>query len=405
MGAALRPIGSTVLGYPSSGRYQEYHQRLAQFAEGTCGVADLRATGHAVRLDGIRAMMAAGLDSVPINTFSFLDPMLDTALMLGALPPRFDSGNSTRIDIIEYLAATRGSGDSRPLERRPWYETNHWYSVPEIDSDTRFSLDPTTLLLELAEARTYAPNRIFRPVVIGPITFLALARSTSGRTFDPLSRLKQVLGEYRKLLAVLAEANVPWVQFDEPIASQNAFTTSIAAAYRELGAASARPAIVVAAPSSPPSAIRQLATTTVEGLVVDVANANHPETSYRDKNLVLGAIDGRGVRRTDLRLALTTLTSWRGRARSISVSSNCSLRHLPYDVSVETQLEPALRNNLAFADQKLSEVVALQQALDSEGDDADEAFAASDAALQKRASVSQWALEDVELRLHGAGYF
>lgn len=405
MGAALRPIGSTVLGYPSSGRQQELHQSVTQCEMSAGGVDRVRDVSRAIRIDGYHAMLAAGLDSMPVNTFSLLDPMLDTAIMLGALPPRFAAGDNSHMDAVQYLAAIRGRSGIKPLQRRPWDGSKHVYSAPEIDRDTRFMLNPTKLLFELDEARNHGPLAACRPAVIGPVTFLAQAQSASLSSFDPLTRMDDVLNEYRKLLTLLGEANVPWVQFDEPSASQVDLAPIITAVYAELSSVTLRPAILLATPSAPSATLNQLGDTAIEGLVIDVATGNQPGPHLPDINLVLGAVDGHSIRRTDLRAAFATLMAWRGRARSISVSSNCSLQHLPYDVSVETQLEPILRNNVAFADQKLSEVVALQLALDSEGDAADEAFAASDAALRKRSLVSRWELADLERRLQGAGYF
>src|SRR5690606_606675 len=91
-----------------------------------------------------------------------------------------------------------------------------------------------------------------------------------------------------------------------------------------------------------------------------------------DKTIVAGLIDGRNVWRTDLRHAAAVGATLLGLADHVAVSTSCSLLHVPVDLATEpvddrpggpTGLDPAVRERLAFARQKLDEVVALGTAL------------------------------------------
>src|SRR5699024_6842267 len=132
------------------------------------------------------------------------------------------------------------------------------------------------------------------------------------------------------------------------------------------------PALLVATYfAEPVESLPALASTDIESIALDLTRGARAETArgipgLGEKSLILGAVDGRNVWRTDLRTALADLEQWQGVARELSVATSCPLLHVPYDVSRETGLDAGLQENLAFADQKLTEVVALQQALNGD---------------------------------------
>ena len=136
-----------------------------------------------MRRDTWSSLAAAGLDSVPVNTFSYYDQMLDTAVMLGALPAR---AAQVPDDLDRYFAAARGNNDVAPLEMTKWFDTNYHYLVPEIEPATKFTLNPDKVLSELKEALEQGIPA--RPVVIGPITFLLLSKAVNGGG-APIERL------------------------------------------------------------------------------------------------------------------------------------------------------------------------------------------------------------------------
>jgi 5-methyltetrahydropteroyltriglutamate--homocysteine methyltransferase len=271
------------------------------------------------------------------------------------------------------FAAARGTQDVAPLEMTKWFDTNYHYLVPELGPETTFTLHLDALLAELAQAR--AAGVALRPVLVGPVTYLLLAKPTVDG-FAPLDLLEPLLDAYARLLVRLAEAGATWVQLDEPAFAADRTPAELAAlehAYARLGALEGRPAILVASYFGDPGpALPVLAAAPVEGLALDLMSA--PGTAavlaglpgLADTRLVAGLVDGRNVWRTDLTAALATAEQLRGLARELVVSTSCSLLHVPYDLDAEPDLDPAVRDRLAFARQKVREVVLVARALDGE---------------------------------------
>jgi 5-methyltetrahydropteroyltriglutamate--homocysteine methyltransferase len=409
------PIGATVLGFPRIGRDRELKKALDSYWSGKIDSAELERVSTAVRLDGLKTMAAAGLDTVPVNTFSWYDHMLDAAVLVGAVPPRFagieGADTLAEFDAARYFAMARGTAEVPPLEMTKWFGTNYHYLVPEIGPDTTFVLDAAKPLAEFREARARGIDA--RPVIVGPYTFLALAKSddTAPDGFAPLDRLTDLVDVYVDLLHTLGVAGVDWVQLDEPALVLDLHAEQVEQVrrtYERLSAVPVRPSILVATYfADPAEALPALVASGVEAIGLDVLHGPTPErvrglAGIEQTGLVLGAIEGHNIWRADLRATLAAVQAWSGIGATQSVGTSCSLLHVPYDAERETGLAPELRDSLAFADQKLAEVVAVQRALDnaSEGviDDA-AAFAASDDALAQRAQIAHLVNTDVTGRL------
>jgi 5-methyltetrahydropteroyltriglutamate--homocysteine methyltransferase len=146
-------------------------------------------------------------------------------------------------------------------------------------------------------------------------------------------------------------------------------------AYHRLGTLTQRPALMVSTYFGEiGEALPVLAGSPVEAIGLDfVAGPGNREALAQvgglgGRTLVAGVVDGRNVWRTDLPAALATCASLLGLADQLVVSSSCSLLHAPLDLRAETSLAPELTGRLAFARQKVDEVVALGRAL-TEGRD------------------------------------
>ncbi|MGW5438284.1 5-methyltetrahydropteroyltriglutamate--homocysteine S-methyltransferase [Nocardia asteroides] len=374
------PFTATVLGLPRVGPRRELKRATEAYWAGRADAGHLRDVARTLRAAQFAELRAAGLDSVPVGTFSYYDQMLDTAALLGALPHRV-AGIADPLD--RYFAAARGTDTVAPLEMTKWFDTNYHYLVPEIDAATTFSLHPEPLLAELAEAIQLGVPA--RPVVIGPLTFLKLAKSADGAALD---RLPELLPLYRDLLARLAGAGAQWLQIDEPVLVTDLTEAELGLVrdtYAALSAAADRPAILVATYFGDPGpALTALADTAIDGIALDLT-AGTAVPGLAGKLLVAGVVDGRNVWRTDLDAALGTLDELRGRAEGVAVSTSCSLLHVPYSLAPETGLDERLRSWLAFGAEKVDEVRILATA-SAEGADAvaTELAAARTAAATRR---------------------
>lgn len=381
-----QPFTATITGSPRIGPRRELKRATEGYWAGRTSRSDLESVAAGLRHDTWSGLAAAGLDSVPINTFSYYDQMLDTSALLGALPARVGAISD---ELDRYFAAARGNDDVAPLEMTKWFDTNYHYLVPEIGPSTRFSLHPEKVLSELKEAQQQGISA--RPVIIGPVTFLLLSKAVDGAG-PPIERLQELMPIYSELLSLLADGGAQWVQFDEP-----ALVTDISpdapalaeAVYKTLGAVANRPAIHVATYfGDPGAALAGLARTPVEAIGVDLvygpdtAVAAVPELA--GKTLVAGIVDGRNIWRTDLQAALSKLATLLGPAGTVAVSTSCSTLHVPYSLEPETDLDDNLRSWLAFGAEKVREVVVLARALREGRDAVADEIEASNAAVASR---------------------
>jgi 5-methyltetrahydropteroyltriglutamate--homocysteine methyltransferase len=370
--ASPRPeVGATVLGYPRIGPRRELKRALEDYWVGRIDSGALADTARQLRAATCTELAAAGLDSVPGNTFSYYDHVLDTAVLVDAVPPRFRELGLSELDT--YFAMARGHERVAPLELTKWFDTNYHYLVPELVPDTRFRLTGDKPVAEFTEARELGVTT--RPVLLGPVTFLLLAKPAQGAPagFTPLELLEPLLDCYATVLGRLAVAGAEWVQLDEPAFVADRTDTELGAlrrAYTRLAALPTRPNLLVAGYFGRlDRALPVLASTAVEAIGVDLVSA--PGTveeiattaGLRDKTVVAGVVDGRNIWRTDLAAALSTCVTLLGSVGELAVSTSCSLLHVPYDLDAETGLDPALTERLAFARQKVDEVVLLGRAL------------------------------------------
>ncbi|TDW23761.1 5-methyltetrahydropteroyltriglutamate--homocysteine S-methyltransferase [Kribbella kalugense] len=358
---------TTVLGYPRIGPRRELKHALEHYwADGDA--AQLEAEARRLRAETWLDLKARGLDTIPGNTFSYYDQMLDQVHLLGVVPDRFRALGLSDLDT--YFAMARGRDGVAPLELTKWFDTNYHYLVPELDRDTRFHLNPDKILTELTEAREHGVD--LRPVVIGPLTFLLLSKSTSP-DFEPLSLLNHLVDAYADLLAQLDAAGVDWVQLDEPALVQDRTPAELDAlrrTYDKLATLTERPRLLVATYFGDPGpALPVLVSTPIDGVALDLVSAPGlveqiaALPSLQRKTVVAGVVDGRNVWRTALGDALSTCATLSGSVGRLEISTSCSLLHIPYDVEVEDELDPRVRERLAFARQKVDEVVLLGRAL------------------------------------------
>ncbi|MGA7148601.1 MAG: 5-methyltetrahydropteroyltriglutamate--homocysteine S-methyltransferase, partial [Microbacterium sp.] len=216
----------TILGYPRIGRRRELKRAVEAHWSGATDEQTLEATAAELRRATRERLAALGLgranSSIP-ESFSYYDQVHDAAVAVGVLPERFADLREAdgSIGIGAYFTAARGAGEHLPLEMTKWFDTNYHYLVPEIGPETAFSLSSDRLARHVAEAK--ADGFTVRPVLVGPVTLLALAKATDSAQeaadeagFDPLSRLDDLLPVYAELLAGLRAAGAEWVQLDEP---------------------------------------------------------------------------------------------------------------------------------------------------------------------------------------------
>ncbi len=404
MSTALPFPRASVLGYPRIGNQRQLKRAVESYWSGKSSLEDLTETAAQLRRDTRSRLVELGLGkddaSIP-ESFSFYDQVLDAIAAFGAVPARFASllDDSGRLDLPGYFTVARGKGEDAPLEMTKWFDTNYHYLVPELGPDSAFSLVGTQYVDQFNEAK--ADGFVTRPVVVGPVTFLALSKAAEGApaNFNPLTLLPALVPAYVSLLEQLAEAGAPWVQFDEPAlvnenlaASGQELREAVASAYETLLATANRPQIAIAAPyGGLEESFAAVAATGVEAIAIDLVKGSIPDTTGLDLSgttVAAGVIDGHNIWRANLSDKLAILERAEGLgAAAVTVTTSTSLQHVPYTLDAEAKLDAELKTWLAFAEEKTREVVTLARGL-AEGRGAiEELVTDSRTALDRRESA------------------
>ncbi|WP_405763128.1 5-methyltetrahydropteroyltriglutamate--homocysteine S-methyltransferase [Streptomyces sp. NBC_01420] len=393
--SAAAAARATVYGYSRQGPNRELKKAIEGYWKGRVTADALRETAADLRRANWRQLTDAGVHEVPTGDFSYYDHVLDTTVMVGAIPERHRA--AVAADAVDgYFAMARGTQDVAPLEMTKWFDTNYHYLVPELGPDTVFTTDSTKQVAELREA--LAQGLTARPVLVGPVTYLLLAKPAPGvpADFEPLTLLDRLLPVYAEVLADLRAAGAEWVQLDEPALVEDRTPAELNAAertYRDLGALTDRPKLLIASYFDRlGEALPVLAKAPVEGLALDFTEAAAANLEalaavggLPGKRLVAGVVNGRNIWINDLRKSLSTLGTLLGLADRVDVAASCSLLHVPLDAAAERDIDPQIVRWLAFARQKTSEIVTLAKALAQGTDTIAGELSANQAALASRA--------------------
>jgi 5-methyltetrahydropteroyltriglutamate--homocysteine methyltransferase len=363
------------LGFPRIGAKRELKFALESYWRGESSRDELKTIAADLRRRHWQDQTA--LDLVPVGDFAFYDQVLDMSFTLGNLPERVHGFHGDALD--NYFRVARGRsaqsdeyhahccGGVAAGEMTKWFDTNYHYIVPEFSAATTFKLDASRLLEQLAEAQALGIKA--KPVIIGPVTYLALGKAKDNT--DKLALLDRLLPVYGELLETLAAQGIEWVQIDEPILVteldaqwQHAFNI----AYHHLK--SCRIKLLLA------TYFGQLGENTyltanlpVAGLHVDAINGRDDVLAVigmlpSHKILSLGIINGRNIWKTDLNGVLDWLEPLAKKLGDrLWIAPSCSLLHVPVDLDGEQKLDAEIKSWLAFAKQKLGELRVLATAL------------------------------------------
>ena len=388
------------LGFPRIGPRRELKFALEKFWAGTISQDELEEAAQGLRTATWARQKALGVDWLPSNDFSLYDHVLDTSVMLGAIPARYGLASGQAAGLETYFAMARGAtggatcghahGSVTAGEMTKWFDTNYHFIVPEIEPETRLQLGHIKPLEDYLEAK--AQGFETRPVILGPVTWLSLAKEYGS---DPFDLLEEVLALYVTVLARLEEAGAVWVQIDEPILvtdltdrQRRAFTR----AYAKLGRAG--PKIMLATYfGGLENNLSLAASLPVAGLHIDLARAPEQLDAVvkavpQNRLLSLGVVDGRNIWRADLAALLDRLEPLAAQ-RDLVLAPSCSLLHVPVDLQLESRLDDELKQWLAFAVQKIEELDLLRRALANGRESVAAELAASARATEARKTAAR----------------
>jgi 5-methyltetrahydropteroyltriglutamate--homocysteine methyltransferase len=422
-----QPLTHT-LGYPRIGERRELKKATEAYWQGRISAGELAMAGRQIRRRNWFEQFHAGIDLIPSNDFSFYDHVLDLTCMVGNVPERF-GWSGGKVDLDTQFAIARGvrpagsRGDHGPGcgcaacqsdgtafagELTKWFDTNYHYIVPEFRPDAHFTLSSTKIVDEFAEALALGIRT--KPVLLGPVTYLTLGKvvGPAADAFDRFDLLDRLLPVYAQVLENLAALGAEWVQLDEPIFALDLTPrqrSALSLAYTRLAATVPALKLIVATYFGGLRENRaDFVRLPVHALHVDlVRGAEELPAIARElpptTRLSLGLVDGRNVWRTDFRTALPLLEEASGilGLERLLVAPSCSLLHVPVSLRNEPKLDPDIRTWLAFAAEKLGEVVALRDYVAGRG--GSDALAASRAAAASRRNSGRIHRADVRARL------
>jgi 5-methyltetrahydropteroyltriglutamate--homocysteine methyltransferase len=394
------------LGFPRIGPKRELKTALESHWAGKIDAPALLSVAAELRAQAWARQRDLGTDIIPSNDFSLYDHVLDTTAMVGAVPAIY-GWTGEQVGLDTYFAMARGTqgdtsheecshghshaGEGAPAaEMTKWFDTNYHFLVPEFTADQTFRLASSKALDHYLEAKTLGIDT--RPVLLGPVSYLLLGKAR-GSHFDPLTLLPRLLLVYEEALRSLAAAGAEWVQIDEPYLVMDLTDAARAAFGHAYG--------VLAKAVSP----LQLMLTTyfgalgdnlqtalslpVHGLHIDLIRASEQLDAViagarPDLVLSLGVIDGRNVWKADLNAILDRVEPVLALGRKVILAPSCSLLHTPIDLNRETALDPEVKDWLAFALQKISELVTLAKALNEGRESVRATLDAASAAVASR---------------------
>jgi 5-methyltetrahydropteroyltriglutamate--homocysteine methyltransferase len=373
------------LGYPRIGSQRELKKATEQYWSEKISQQQLLLTGKTIRLQNWQIQAEAGIDLIPCNDFSFYDQVLDTTLMIGAVPKRYQTLAATKqlTDIDLLFAMARGyqkdGFDITAMEMTKWFDTNYHYIVPEFTADQKFSLLNKKVITEFLEAK--AQGFTTKPVLIGPVSYLLLGKEKQ-EGFHRIDLLSSLLPVYLEIIGQLVSNGAAYIQFDEPCLSLEITENeqlAIEKTYQTIAEKFPKLHIILASyfecygdnlPTVLNLPIQTLHLDLVRcpSQIDDVLASDFPSSKT---NLSLGVVDGRNIWKNDFQDSLSIIKKAVDAigADRVWIAPSCSLIHCPCDLTFETDeksLRPEVKDWLAFAKQKINEVVTLKQLANGE---------------------------------------
>ena len=358
---------TSVIGFPRVGTLRELKFASEKYFRHEITAQELTGIAADLRHRHWVTQVAAGIDFVPCNDFSFYDIVLDTAVLLGIVPKRYRELNVSKLDT--YFAMARGyqgeSGDVKALAMKKWFNTNYHYIVPEIEDDTVISLDCEKLTGEYEEARELGIK--IKPVVIGPYTMLKLCRYVGSKNAEDFA--DEVAEAYRQLIAECTDKNVEWLQFDEPSLVRDMDDDDKAlfhrVYYRVFADRVGCKILLQTYFGDVRDVYEDIINMQFAGIGLDFIEGRQTgELINRygfpgDKVLFAGLVNGKNIWRNHYDKTLKIIRQLRDKKIDVVLSTSCSLLHVPYTLKHETKLSQDYLRFFAFAEEKLTELSEL----------------------------------------------
>lgn len=391
----------SIAGFPRIGIHRELKFATERYFRKEINADELKAIVSFQRAEQWTRQKSAGAAFIPSNDFSLYDGMLDTACMLNAIPERYTELGLSDIDT--YFAMARGyqgtHGDVKAFTMKKWFNTNYHYMVPELDDKMELRLRSDHFLEGFLQAHSMGIQT--KPVVIGPFTFLKLAKLTGQKAkSDFIPDLKLA---YSDILSACAKHGVEWLQIDEPYLVMDLQQEDISLfcdLYQDiLGKKCGVQVLLQTYFGDVRDCYCELCDLPFDGIGLDFVEGKQTAELVvtngfpKDKILFAGFINGKNIWRCNYEHVLHRLEALRPYCDHIVLSTSCSLLHVPYTVKNEPQIDPKITRHFSFAHEKLEEMRELCRLAETENYWQDAAYLANQELFQ-----SSSLREDPEVR-------
>ena len=373
---------TTIIGFPRVGSLRELKFASEKYFRGEISAEELQNTAKELRSTHWQLQQENGISLIPVNDFSFYDNMLDTAVLLNAVPERYRALSLSPLDT--YFAMARGyqgeHGDVKAFAMKKWFNTNYHYMVPEIEDTTEIRLAGEKPFAEYAEAKALGvPAKL---VLIGPFTFLKLARFTGEKTLSDF--VEDTVKAYCDYLAKLNELGAAWAELDEPYLVKDLSAEDIALftqIYKTVLAAKGNVKVLLQTYfGDVRDCYSEITALDFDGIGLDFTEGKQTMALVqkngfpKEKILFAGVVNGKNIWRNSYKKTLKILEQMRPVCGEIVLNTSCSLLHVPYTLRNETKLAKSYQKHFAFAEEKLEELAELSQICASAQPQATEAY-------------------------------
>ena len=360
---------TSIVAYPHIGKERELKYLLEKYWRKEISAATLEKEAAALRQVHWQNQVDGSLDYLTINDFSLYDTVLDTACLFNIIPTRYRRLGLSALDT--YFALARGYRDEKgtvaPLAMKKWFNTNYHYIVPEFSDDCAIKLISDAPLAQYREASAYQLQK--KLLLLGPFTLLKLSAYSGSK--GPAAYVPTLIRAYLEFFRCCQQEKVELLQLDEPALTldlQQEDLNLLKKLYSELLAGKGKLQILLQTYfGDVRDCYDDLIKLDFDALGLDfvegektlqlVSSAPFPT----DKILFAGIVNGRNVWRNSYTASLNLIKNLQLQGINLVLQSSCSLQHVPYSLTGEKNLPPALKEKLAFGEEKIRELRLLKE--------------------------------------------
>ncbi|MCH3971970.1 MAG: 5-methyltetrahydropteroyltriglutamate--homocysteine S-methyltransferase [Oscillospiraceae bacterium] len=392
---------TSIIGYPRVGAFRELKFATEKYFRNEISAEELQGTAKNIRKEQWTVLKNSGLDFVPSNDFSFYDNLLDTAVLFGIVPKRYQNLKLPVLDT--YFAMARGyqgkNGDVKALAMKKWFNTNYHYMVAEIEDDTKIELIGTKPFAEYEEAKACGIQT--KPVVIGAFTLLKLLHCTGKKEAGDFAQ--DFISAYASFLSKFSALGAEWVQFDEPYLVHDLSKEDIALFQKLYQGILAQKGSTKTILQTYFGDVRDVYSTLMslnfDAVGLDFIEGKETAKLIRqngfpqDKLLFAGVVNGKNIWKNNYKKTLSLLSELKAAKIHTVINTSCSLLHVPYTLKSETKLATEYTKHFAFAEEKLAELAELKVLAQEENYTGDRVFLANAALFGSRKDCSDPAVQ------------